>query len=174
MLRFIDLYSLQTFSAAYQRDWACHCARISFPPHFYSCKIRFKKREREMQRFLVCEGILIFSLLTRALFTCCSPLSSFFVPPVNNRSWEEGPVLLGTAVPLWLRKNTTNPFTCVKEMRANVAAVQKPRKKWRFQAVTHRRSRLNSGFPQLPALPLSSGSLLQHGHHCICIAPPHH
>lgn len=159
MLRFIDLYSLQTFSAAYRRDWACHCARISFPPHFYSCKIRLKK-ERDAKvscvrghfNFQLAYMGFVYVLLSFKLILC--------PPPLNNRSWKEEPVLLGTAVPLWLRKNTTNPFTCVKEMRANVAAVQKPQKKWRFQAVTHRRSRLNSGFPQLPALPLSSGSLL--------------
>lgn len=48
-----------------------------------------------MQRFLVCEGILIFNLLTRALFTCCSPLSSFFVPPPQQQELERGTCVAG-------------------------------------------------------------------------------
>lgn len=36
---------------------------------------------------------------------------------------------------------------------ASVAAAQKPREMGRFRALSHTRSRLNSGFPQLPALP---------------------
>lgn len=43
---------------------------------------------------------------------------------------------------------------------ANVAAAQNPRKMWRFKALTHTRSRLNSAFPQLPALPWFKASLL--------------
>lgn len=85
-----------------------------------------------MQSLLVCEGILIFSLLTWALFVCCSPSSSCFAPPPTTRNGKKdpgSPVLLCTAVPVWLGKNITNPFICVKEMRANVAAVQKTWKK---------------------------------------------
>lgn len=45
-----------------------------------------------MQSLLVCKGILIFSLLTWALFICCSPSSSRFAPPpLNNKRWEERP-----------------------------------------------------------------------------------
>lgn len=47
---------------------------------------------------------------------------------------------------------------------ANVAAAQKPLEMWRFRALTHTRSRLNSAFPQLPALPGFNLPPPQQGH----------
>lgn len=76
--------------------------------------------------------------------------------------------------PLWERMEQSQPLVCHQYMcrsprlawtwmelgkaeiwllMANVAAAQKPREMGRFRALSHTRSRLNSGFPQLPALP---------------------